>query len=172
MIVKYDAEIQQVIAGGAETIVASVCAAIAEGGYSTTQALVQAHVVRWADQPGLPDGADEALDMAAIEEGAIACEAQAIAAAEQAAADAEVAERQARLTEPKFNGVFVVGVDIAPGTWQATPDIQNCYWQRTDAQGEIIDNHFGSTGAGLTVNVRGSDYSVEFDGCGEWSYLG
>jgi len=75
-------------------------------------------------------------------------------------------------TEPLSSGVYKVGVDIAPGGWQAPPDLQNCYWERTDDQGEIIDNHFGSTGAGLIVTVEATDYSVEFNGCGEMTYLG
>jgi len=71
------------------------------------------------------------------------------------------------LTAPRCAGVFKVGVDIAPRVWKAPPDLQDCYWERTDANGDIIDNHFGPTGAGLEVNVSESDYQVKFDGCGE-----
>jgi hypothetical protein len=73
-------------------------------------------------------------------------------------------------SDPKDNGFYTVGVEIAPGLWQSTGTGDSCYWARLDGFQEIIDNHFGL--AGGTVNVQGSDYEVQFDGCGTWVYLG
>jgi len=74
---------------------------------------------------------------------------------------------------PRDDGVYRVGIDIAPGWWKATEDAttaQSCYWARSNSNGEIIANLFGY--GGTRVYVATTDYAVEFSGCGVMVYLG
>ncbi len=77
---------------------------------------------------------------------------------------------QANATEPKEDGFYTVGVEIAPGKWESTGDGDSCYWQRLDDKQETIANHFGL--AGGTVTILESDYEVHLEDCGTWNYVG
>jgi hypothetical protein len=72
------------------------------------------------------------------------------------------------LTVAKGNGIYTVGTEILPGKWRSTGTREDCYWSRLDVNQNIIDNHFGLSGG--TVNIRPSDYEVEFLDCGTWEY--
>jgi hypothetical protein len=72
--------------------------------------------------------------------------------------------------DPKENGFFTVGVEIAPGQWRSTGTGDGCYWARLDGNQNILDNHFGN--AGGTVTVFPSDYEIQYEGCGVWVYVG
>lgn len=156
----YDDEIQQVLADGVSAVVDSVCSAIDEPLDDAQVAeLIDRQISEWSEQPGLPEDASEVLDREAIENQVADC----VEAAEEQA-------RQAQLTEPKGDGFYTVGEEIAPGTWESQGTGGSCYWARLDANQEIIDNHFGN--AGGRVTVRSSDTEVEFSGCGTWEYQG
>ncbi len=71
-------------------------------------------------------------------------------------------------TDPKGDGFYTVGVEIAPGQWTSTGSGENCYWARLDSYQETLDNHFGN--AGGTVTILDSDYEVHFKDCGTWEY--
>jgi hypothetical protein len=77
--------------------------------------------------------------------------------------------QQAGLFGPHDDGFFLVNVDIAPGVWRSDGNADNCYWKTSTATGDIIDNHFGM--AGGTAYIGPTDFQVEFDGCGTWTYL-
>ena len=79
-------------------------------------------------------------------------------------------ELQPNATEPKGDGFYTVGIEIAPGKWESTGDSSTCYWERLDDKQEIIRNHFGK--AGGTITIQPSDYEVQFKDCGTWNYLG
>ena len=51
-----------------------------------------------------------------------------------------------------------MGVTIQPGKYQTTGPVQNCYWERLDAAGQIIDNHFVSTATQVQVAVAPTDF--------------
>ena len=70
---------------------------------------------------------------------------------------------------PLGDGFYLVGTEIKPGKWHSTGTGSTCYWARYDAYQKILDNHFGL--AGGTVNVRASDYEVQFNRCGTWEYV-
>jgi hypothetical protein len=72
-------------------------------------------------------------------------------------------------TDPKGDGFYTVGVEIAPGKWHSTGTGDSCYWARLDSNQNLLGNHFGS--AGGTVTIRATDYEIEFNDCGEWEYL-
>lgn len=82
-------------------------------------------------------------------------------------------EQQERNSGLRFgSGVFEVGSRIQPGTYRAAGDIQNCYWERLDSAGEIIDNNFVTAVTQVEVTVQASDFSVHFTGCGEFVKVG
>lgn len=66
-----------------------------------------------------------------------------------------------------YDGVYEVGVDIEPGKYRVL-DVSDCYWERLDDAGEILDNNFISGAPQALVTVRSSDFAVNFDGCGPW----
>ena len=72
--------------------------------------------------------------------------------------------------EPKGDGFYTVGVEIAPGRWQSAGSGDSCYWARLTGSQDLIDNHFGL--AGGTVKIGANDYEVVFNDCGTWEYLG
>ena len=73
-------------------------------------------------------------------------------------------------TEPKGNGFYTVGIEIAPGRWESNGTGDGCYWARLDSNQNTLDNHFGNAGGSITI--RPTDYEVEFNDCGTWEYIG
>lgn len=72
--------------------------------------------------------------------------------------------------DPKGDGFYTVGIEIAPGRWRSTGSGDGCYYSLNDAYQDINENHFGESG--ITITVQPTDYEVEFDECGTWEYLG
>lgn len=73
------------------------------------------------------------------------------------------------------DGNFRVGYTIAAGTYQTVAAggglITDCYWERTDGNGNIIENNFVTAAPQITVTVRESDASFTSQGCGLWNLL-
>ncbi|MEV0910266.1 hypothetical protein [Streptomyces hokutonensis] len=69
------------------------------------------------------------------------------------------------------DGVYRVGSGIKPGTYYVT-DVEGCYWERTDANGETIDNNFVTAAKRVQVTILGSDYSFNSESCGQWQPAG
>lgn len=77
-------------------------------------------------------------------------------------------------TAPFGDGVWIVGVDIAPGTWQSeTPPDGSCYWERMSGFGgeldDIIANEF--TESQQVVTIQPGDVGFKSDGCGTWTLV-
>lgn len=85
-------------------------------------------------------------------------------------AQTSTAEAFAKLTADKEDGIYLVNVDIAPGIWRSTGTGGSCYWQTSTKTGDIIDNHFGMSGG--TTYISASAFSVTFQDCGIFTYLG
>jgi hypothetical protein len=68
------------------------------------------------------------------------------------------------------DGFYLINVDIAPGIWRSNGTGNDCYWSVTEADGDIIENHFGQ--AGGTAYLPSNGFQVEFNGCGDWEYIG
>lgn len=108
-------------------------------------------------------------------------QATATARAEIAAATAEAkaeianatataqAEMDIVLKASREDGIWLVGVDIAPGLWRNNGTGDGCYWKRSDKTGDIIDNHFGLGGG--TAYILKSDFQFETHDCGTWTWL-
>jgi hypothetical protein len=69
---------------------------------------------------------------------------------------------------PKFDGNYLVGVDIAPGVWRSDGSQDDCYWETSTMTGDIVDNYFGR--AGGTAYINPSAFAVHFEDCGTWTF--
>ncbi|MDM7990703.1 hypothetical protein [Arthrobacter sp. zg-Y877] len=64
------------------------------------------------------------------------------------------------------SGHYLVGIDIQPGTWETVLDkVTNCYWEVSDAQGNIIQNNFVSTAPRFSVDVPTYAAGLTLEGC-------
>lgn len=64
------------------------------------------------------------------------------------------------------DGSYLIGTDIQPGTWQSIGErVNDCYWQLSDAQGEIIDNNFISVAPKFTIEIPESASGFTVRGC-------
>lgn len=73
------------------------------------------------------------------------------------------------LKAKRGNGIYLVGVDIAPGVWRSDGTGDRCYWEISTAQGKIINNHYGMSGG--TAYISNTAFQVTFDDCGNWTWL-
>ncbi|HLH73918.1 MAG TPA: hypothetical protein VKX96_11600 [Chloroflexota bacterium] len=71
------------------------------------------------------------------------------------------------------DGVYIVGVDIAPGTWRSQ-GATACYWERratfSGLTGDIIAND--NTTSAAVVTISSTDKGFKSDGCGSWTKVG
>jgi hypothetical protein len=76
-------------------------------------------------------------------------------------------------TAPFGAGTFIVGSDIAPGTWQSDGTGTSCYWARlsgfTGLLAQIITNNFGAAPAVVTFSA--TDAGFQSSRCGTWSKI-
>jgi hypothetical protein len=73
------------------------------------------------------------------------------------------------LKQSRGDGMYLVGIEIAPGVWDSDGSGDSCYWEVSTATGDIISNHFGL--AGGTAYVPATGFQVYFDDCGYWTWL-
>lgn len=66
------------------------------------------------------------------------------------------------------NGTYRVGEDIVPGTYVIEQASENCYWERLDGAGNIIDNSFTRASTRVSVTIAPTDYTFYSERCGEW----
>ena len=72
-----------------------------------------------------------------------------------------------------FNaGTHRVGKDVQPGVY-VSRSLGGCYWERTDRDGNTIDNNFVTgTGTRVEFTIYDGDYSVTTDNCRMWKRIG
>lgn len=74
------------------------------------------------------------------------------------------------------DGIYIVGEDIAPGTWRSTGGSGfGCYAARLSGFGGTLDDIISndiSTEGGLIINVAASERGFETSGCGTWEKVG
>lgn len=77
-------------------------------------------------------------------------------------------------TAPFGPGTFIVGTDIAPGTWRSDGTGSSCYWERlggfSGLSADLLANQFGSAPAQVTITPI--DQGFASSGCGTWSKIG
>jgi hypothetical protein len=82
--------------------------------------------------------------------------------------------RTASPTSSHGGGHFVVGTEVAPGTWQSS-STGSCYWERLRGFGgtldEIIANDFADGPRVVSISSGDRGFYASSD-CGMWSYLG
>lgn len=89
----------------------------------------------------------------------------------QAIADAKAGNFTRAMRTGFPNGKYLVGTDIAPGTYTINTRVEDCYWERADAQGNIIDNNFVNLAPSLTVTIESTDAGFTSQGCGTWTLV-
>lgn len=67
----------------------------------------------------------------------------------------------------KKDGIYIIGLNMAPGRWRSSGLGKSCYWQTLTASQDIIDNHFGV--ASVIVEIAPTDFQFEAKGCGLWT---
>jgi hypothetical protein len=67
----------------------------------------------------------------------------------------------------KKDGVYIIGLNMAPGRWRSNGLGQSCYWEKSTVTQEIIDNHLGV--ASVIVEIAPSDFEFKTHGCGVWT---
>ncbi|WP_167044899.1 hypothetical protein [Salinibacterium sp. ZJ454] len=71
------------------------------------------------------------------------------------------------------DGMFLMGTDVAPGTYRATPT-SYCYWARLSGVGgtidDVISNGFTANPT-VTIALSAGDRAVESSGCGTWTRI-
>lgn len=71
------------------------------------------------------------------------------------------------------DGTYVVGKTVKSGTWTTDAKVENCYWERTTADGATIANDFVTFAPnGVRVSIQPSDGGFVSQGCGYWHFVG
>jgi hypothetical protein len=72
------------------------------------------------------------------------------------------------------DGTYLVGSDIAPGTYRAKDIGNNCYWARLNSTNpqDIITNDNVSAGGQALVTIAKGDKAFQTQGCGTWQKVG
>lgn len=86
-------------------------------------------------------------------------------------ADAKAGNYTKELRTAFSNGKYIVGQDIAPGTYTISTRVSDCYWERSDAQGNTIDNNFISVAPSVTVTIAPTDGGFTSERCGNWKMM-
>lgn len=77
-------------------------------------------------------------------------------------------------TAPFGEGMYLVGHEIAPGTWRNSDSSESCYWKRmrsfTGEFDDIIAN--GLSESIQTVTIAATDAGFESSRCGVWTKIG
>lgn len=74
---------------------------------------------------------------------------------------------QANFVRPISSGTYRIGKKVKPGTYVSSGNNDACYWELTDAQGNIIDNHI-SNGPRQVVTIPETAYAFYTNGCELW----
>lgn len=65
-------------------------------------------------------------------------------------------------------GLYQVGAQITSGTFVHDGAVANCYWERLDANGNIIANNFILSANRVQVTIAPGDFSFNSTSCGSW----
>lgn len=66
-----------------------------------------------------------------------------------------------------YSGKYLVGKTAMPGTWQSQGEkVEDCYWEISDAQGNILSNNFINIAPQFTIYVPATAAGFTVRGCG------
>jgi hypothetical protein len=129
----------------------------------------------WARLSGFSEDPDEIIASRIVDDRAIVdiAETDVGFRTEMCGAWSEETPRRDDTSESFDRGVYLVGEEIRPGTWESQDAGETCYWARLSGfSGEIEDinaNRFGSTEN--RVVIEESDVGFESAYCGTWVYV-
>ena len=91
------------------------------------------------------------------------------AATDKAAAEEKVERQEAREEAKNYardGGHYLIGQSLNPGLYRSTLNMEtNCYWELSDAQGNIIDNNFISTAPRFELYIPATAAGFTINGC-------
>ena len=61
---------------------------------------------------------------------------------------------------PKANGSYLVGSQLAAGTWQCSQGTDRMYWAARNSAGDVVDNDLNTIAI-----IENSDYIADLTGC-------
>lgn len=65
------------------------------------------------------------------------------------------------------SGKYLVGKTVQPGTWQSLGEkVEDCYWEISDAQGNILENNFINIAPQFTIYIPATAAGFTVQGCG------
>ncbi|KQR64136.1 hypothetical protein ASF98_11590 [Arthrobacter sp. Leaf337] len=66
-----------------------------------------------------------------------------------------------------YSGKYLVGKSVQPGTWQSQGEkVEDCYWEISDAQGNILENNFINIAPQFTIYIPATASGFTVQGCG------
>ncbi len=144
-----------------------------EGEVADTRAQAADDVAAARDQAESAVAAENAATVADLDaraadldgrEAAVTAREDAVTVLEQQAADGSI----------PGDGVYLVGEEVAPGTYRAQSPGEYCYWERLSGLSgsfdDLISNGLGPADAAVTVSA--SDVAFSTEGCGTWARIG
>ncbi|MDQ0733782.1 hypothetical protein [Arthrobacter agilis] len=64
------------------------------------------------------------------------------------------------------SGSYLIGTEAVPGTWQSQGEkVTDCYWEVSDAQGNILANNFINVAPPFTISVPADAAGLTIEGC-------
>lgn len=87
-------------------------------------------------------------------------------------ADQKNLAQELQTGESFYDGNYRVGPRVKAGTYAVTNRVENCYWERLDRTGTIIDNNFVTGALRVEVTIQPTDFSFHSEGCGLWRKVG
>ncbi|MCC3299299.1 hypothetical protein [Arthrobacter caoxuetaonis] len=89
-----------------------------------------------------------------------------IASGQQMIAEEEANENAVAEVRQFGPGKYLIGVDLQPGVWQSVGEkVTDCYWEISDAQGNIIENNFISVAPQFSITVPEWAAGFTISGC-------
>lgn len=70
------------------------------------------------------------------------------------------------------DGTYRVGVDVQPGTYQASGGGSLCYWARLSGFSGNLDDIIANSTDQTIVTIEPTDAGFQSNGCGSWSKIG
>jgi hypothetical protein len=75
---------------------------------------------------------------------------------------------------PFGSGTYEIGSgldQLKPGTYRTTHSVDDCYWERTRPDGQIIQNNSATHAKSITVTIKANDGSFTSQRCGTWELV-
>jgi hypothetical protein len=144
------------------TLVLGIIIGAASGGSSSAAANAARTVTATATVTSTSAQADKAAATVTVTAPAVTVTAAPAAPATTAAAAPAAIE----------DGTYIVGTDIALGTWKSSGGASDlCYADTEDKSGKILEQEV-SSGPSVVIRIKSGAYTFKAAGCGTWTKVG